>query len=312
MSTTSPAVTPQLSVLDTVADPTAQYGTPADRVQVQNASPFTLQVSVGGQQFTIQSFTAQTLPTSSTGAGLTLVPTDGPTGAQGSITAVWLLDNEGPPMADGQLTGAAQYAQGLGELLTTFSYVGASGTNTVDFTIPVPPNVRTLIIACDTTLGGVVLNVKVGGPTLGGFAPWPLYNAHPYLVGQNTLTENEAVVIVPVPGNVGSVLGLSAEVTATGGGFGGSVYGDTAAYNESLFYTGYMESSETYLDGQTLVAGPARLFTLWCGGCQINHGNAVLSGSNTTLTFPPNTIIAPGDSLTQQGGGFAGVTYAYP
>ena len=317
MSTTSPAVTPQLSVLSTIPDPTAQYGSPADRVQVQNASPFTLQVSVGGQQFTIQSFTAQTLPTSSTGAGCTIVATSGPTGAQGSITAVWLLAGEGPPMTDGQLTGAAQYAQGLGELLTTFAYVGGAGTNTVDFTIPIPPNVRTLLVYVGTTLGGVVLNVKIGGPTLGGFSPWPLYNARPYLVGQPGITQNDAVVVVPVPGNLSDGIGLKAEVTATGGGWVGSVYGDTASYDESLFYNGPIQAVSLGAAG-TLVNGPCRLLTAWLSsgtGVSMTLGAAIIlqntGATGLATSFPPNTILPAGQSVAISAGA-GGVTYAYP
>src|ERR1700676_4949830 len=137
MATTSPAQTLSLGVLATFPDPTAQYGAPAAIVQVQNASPFIITVTIDGETHNIQSFTAQTLPTAGSGASMLVLPTTGPAGTQGPLTPVWLTAGDPPPMADGQLTGAAQYAQGLGSQL--YQGAGSIGSRAI------PPTTRTLL-----------------------------------------------------------------------------------------------------------------------------------------------------------------------
>ncbi len=49
-----------LNTLQPVPNQTATYSTPAAKVQIQNASPFILNVTVDGAVQVLQSFTAQT------------------------------------------------------------------------------------------------------------------------------------------------------------------------------------------------------------------------------------------------------------
>jgi hypothetical protein len=98
-------------------------------------------VSAGGELYSIQSWTAQTIPLASDGVNPTVLPISGPSGTQGSMTAVWLLPGQSPPMEDGQLTGAAQYAQGLGQILLEPTTTNYPVTGPPTFTVPVPPTV---------------------------------------------------------------------------------------------------------------------------------------------------------------------------
>ena len=99
----------------TVPNPTAGGGNPAAAVQLQNASGFVLSVIASGNQYTIQPFTAQTIPLVQDGSPITLQPIGQAVGiVSASLYVVWLLGQgnqpEAPPMADGPLTSAAVFA----------------------------------------------------------------------------------------------------------------------------------------------------------------------------------------------------------
>jgi hypothetical protein len=101
-----------------LSDPGASSNNPAVSVQIQNASPFIVEVNSGGTVLTIQSFTAQTVATSGGGQQMSVAPMASGGSAQTlallSLTVVWLLAGEQSPMADGALTAAA-IATSIGE-----------------------------------------------------------------------------------------------------------------------------------------------------------------------------------------------------
>ena len=91
-------------------DPGATSNNPATAVQIQNASPFIIEVNSGGIVLTIQSFTAQTVLTSGGGQQMSVTPISASTStsvAAKSLTVVWLLANESAPIVDGPLTASA-------------------------------------------------------------------------------------------------------------------------------------------------------------------------------------------------------------
>lgn len=109
MSATSTPVVLALGATTQVPNPTAQWGNPAAAVQVQNSSAFLVDVNAGGEDYTIQPFTAQTFPLPSDGVPIAITAVENPSSLTGAthVTVVWLLNGEGPPMQDGPLTAAA-------------------------------------------------------------------------------------------------------------------------------------------------------------------------------------------------------------
>ena len=327
MATTSAAYTPTLNTLITALDPTAQWGNPANRLQIQNASPFTLEITCNGEQNTIQSFTAQTLTLDGAGTTVTMLPTSGPVGAQGSITAVWLQYQQTPPMADGQLTGAAQYAQGLAVPLLPATPFTASG-GLVNVPVPVPPTVRTLIVTTASAPGALGLQSLTA---VGLVTQQQLYAGPPYLPGE-VGTAPTSIFVIPIITPIDTGVGLFFSFFA--GGWQGTieVAGDTAQYPESVLYNGQAGAAvaaRTVAGTTTILNGPARILTaevhsaaavnaviVW-DGAEILHANATAAQQiSSTLTFPPNTLLSHGSSisLTTFGAGAATGTIvsAYP
>ena len=330
MATTSPAVIPTLQVFSAVPDPTAQYGSPATNVQIQNASPFIITVTVDGEQFTIQSFTAQTLPCGKTGTTLTILPTSGPAGSQGSITCVWLGNHESAPMGDSQLTGAAQYAQGLG---TTVG-VGPSMQGPINpglfFPAIMPPTIRTLIVKFVwqiPTTQLVIPDIKIQG----AYSLILYYKAPPYLYsfivsGPNTIVTG--AVIVPINSLLDPQINITIYKTsgpATTVSISATAYGDTALFDESTFYNGPLQVSGPLVG--VILSGPARLLTATLeaygataaalsidAGQQLLHVDGLAGQNNVvSLSFPPNTILSSGQALTVSGGSpVCTIGWAYP
>lgn len=108
MSTTTGPFTLTLLALESLPNPGLQ-GQNFVNVQLQNSSGFVLQVLAGGLSYTIQPFFAQTVPLSPDGTPVLVTPTQDPsnTGTQDTLTLVWLLPGESPPIVDGSLTAAA-------------------------------------------------------------------------------------------------------------------------------------------------------------------------------------------------------------
>ena len=321
MSFTSPTVPLSLDVPLTLSDTSATGGVPAASVQVQNATPFTLTVTVGGLQDVVQAWTAATLPTGGDGVGLIALPTSGPVGSQGELTCVWLLPGEGPPMADGQLTAAAQYAQGLGTTLLSPSTPQVANPVLV---VPVPPNVRTVILSIlQLTMGpNPITNVLAVGQT----SEIPFYNQPPYL-NASRIAQSNFLCFIPVVSSVDSEVSIS----ITGGGAGQyafTVFGDTALIEESSYYNGAAQPTQITVAG-LIKDGPFRLLTaalLSAGtGAVVLFPNTTGAGGGSDLVTtsagqsiatvaPPADYIVPlGSSVWATGAVTqAGITWAYP
>jgi hypothetical protein len=94
--------TPTAGVSFSVSDPNV-WGNPSTLVQIQNASGFTLSVASNGAPYTIQPQTATTIPTVGNGSPITITPSSGVANQVGTITTVWLLPDQTPPIPDGYL-----------------------------------------------------------------------------------------------------------------------------------------------------------------------------------------------------------------
>ena len=96
--TTGP-YTPVSGTPITVSDPST--GVPSNKVQIQNASGFSLSVQVGGLPYSVQPQTATTILTNNEGASITITPSSTVANQTGSITLVWLLAGQDSPIPDG-------------------------------------------------------------------------------------------------------------------------------------------------------------------------------------------------------------------
>lgn len=108
MSTTTGPYALALGVTGDAPNPTLG-GKDFTAVQLQNSSVFVLTVLADGLTYTLQPFVAQTIPLSGTGSPIQITPSQNPSGviAGDTLTLVWLLAGESPPMQDGPLTAAA-------------------------------------------------------------------------------------------------------------------------------------------------------------------------------------------------------------
>lgn len=308
-------------------------------VQLQNSSVFVISALAGGETYTIQSFTAQTIPLASDAAPIVITPIADPSGEVAgigsSLIPVWLLEGESPPMQDGPLTAAAIAAaitsQGIGTLVYGPAMPGADGVS-----VTPPPNSRTLIVVFVTPLfdAEVPELVQIAGTT----SLIDYYNQPPYLIGPEG---NTATIVTPIAGFVDTTILIEwTWAVAPPGGYTVAVYADTAEYDESIFYNGPMQSvSVTEAPDGTypILSGPARLLTLsleqaaagssdvvWFKGGVATAAilradvGAGLAPAVPVMTFPPNTILKAGDSLELNVYGAAGsasnanVVWAYP
>lgn len=171
----------------TLADPqvTGQWST---AVQIQNASGFLLSVQSDGAPYTIQPYTASTIPTPPGGAIIPVTPSALIANQVGTLTAVWLLDGQKAPIEDGSLT------QTIASERTTVLSNGGS-----------PPSY----------ISGSSITVAAGGG-LG------LYYLLPLQPTDQTLT----VLAYPVGGFI-SVLGSSMSLRVVGN-ISGQVYFDSS------------------------------------------------------------------------------------
>lgn len=104
-----------------------RYSTPAASVQLQNNTGFLLTVQSSGAPYTIQPYTATTIPTIMGGQSLIVTPNATTPNQVGQLSAVWLLDGQEPPIPDGPLTG------GIANQRVALT---ASGNGLQNFTIP--------------------------------------------------------------------------------------------------------------------------------------------------------------------------------
>ena len=182
----------------------------------------------------------------------------------------------------------------------------------------IPPTTRTLVFTFTAIPGTATLtNLAVEGA-----GNYSYYYGPPYLDSNTGLgPADNYVVVVPII----AADNPQFEILGTGT-WTITVYADPQQYDESVFYNGTVQANSSTTSGATLVSGPARLLT-----AAVNQSNATAAfatlniggkaflqcygaGNNSSLSFPPNTILPAGTSLTlTHGGGGAGfVTWAFP
>jgi hypothetical protein len=314
-------------------DPGATSNNPATQVQLQNATPFIIEVNVGGAVYTIQSFTAQTVPTSGGGQQMSVDPVESTAGGGGggSLTIVWLLAGEVSPMQDGPLTAAAITAANLPPGQVYNNTVTPSSGIFSALAIPIPSNARTLVIYLTSEGGAWFTLLRVTGGPIG----LDYYNQAPYLNNQPS-NPGVAAAVVPIEGAGGTgfeTISIVGEVSSGNAPVQLVVYADSLAYPESMFYNGPIIATDESLAAAGTVQvleGPARLIsaqlttssTVGASLTISGEGNILAAGATVDaqsiaqIAFPPDTILAAGAvlNLIQQstGASEAAVTYAYP
>lgn len=232
-------------------------------------------------------------------------------------------------MLDGPLTAAAVIAAAsapAASLLVGPITVSGAGGN---FVVPLPPNVRTLLIECNARGSGVTFLVRGVQSQFNYYGP-TLSSGKPAYLGWGA---SNNLLVVPIL----AVLDTSVQITVVGaaGTETFSVYGDVTLFPESTYYNGAAQAVSVVLGAaggpSNILVGPARLLTLeveaisgataevFMGGTRIARVDAAAAGTvapTAVLAFPPNTIL-PADSnlaLTQTNAGatVASLTYAYP
>jgi hypothetical protein len=327
VSTTGAPVSLALNTLAQVPNP-SNYQVPFAQVQLQNSSVFVIEVTAGGLQYTIQPFTS-TVPLTADGNPITILPTQNPGGATGTgstLTPVWLAAGEAPPMEDGPLTAAAIESAissvGLGSTLYPATSLAFSG-GIAFANVPVPAGTRTLIIDVSVGNTSTITNVQVSGSTSGR----NYYNQPPYLAstaGPNNLY----TIIVPFIGLVDT----SVVVTLTEGGTVQNatltVFGDTAAYPESIFYNGTAQTTgvvQGVIGNTTIVTGPKRILAVTADANAAGVGSVQMNGNTlialnagqgpTSLPMPPFTILQALETIVLAASTAAtagSVCWAYP
>ena len=188
-------------------------------------------------------------------------------------------------------------------------------------TLPVlnPPNsVRTLLVSLMGTAAVTTLNIT------GNQSGISYYFRAPYI---NELGTDTYFVVVPIAGAIDDTFTVTV-TTATSCTV--EVIGDTALYQESIFYNGFAAgagAARLAAGTSTVLNGPARLLTAQVetlGAFSANlliNGNQILrvdglAGQNgfDAVAFPPNTILSAGQAMTVTTSGLGGAscTYAYP
>jgi hypothetical protein len=329
MATSQPGLTVALGIEESYPNPTAQWGTVANSVQIQNSSAFVIQVTAGGETYVIQPFVAQTLTLgASGGAPINIEGLSSPSGLEtNQLTLIWLLRGEGPPMQDGPLTAAALIAAALPPGLVYGPTATAGGD--VVITQTAPSNTRTLILVITGTFINPVENIS-GITILGTTTNELYYDQLPYLAANEGLS---AQVVCPVNGAADTAY----EITITAAPpplnpWTYALYADTDQYPESIFYNGPYEASSADVNGAIVVSGPCRLASLlvsWITATNVgvNYNPATggpvslfsISPANASgacpISLPPNFILPAGASISMTlGNGEATVAAikAYP
>lgn len=196
-------------------------------------------------------------------------------------------------------------------------------------TVTVPTSVRTLLVDIQVTTSATVSLVTVQGVTTN----FLYYNAPPYLQGQVLLTRSGYLVVVPLLGSIDSQVTVSITSSSIAN-CTLNVYGDAAQYDESIFYNGNSNGGPVVIahnavGSGTLVSGPVRILSAFCGtatasaSAALNWGGnlwlvaeqGTTAGGSTTAFTPVVPLILPaGTSITYTivTGGNVSVMTAYP
>ena len=145
-----------------VGDPNVFTGPASSSVQVQNSSGYLISVNTGGSSYTIQPFACSTIPTQNrTGATITTIAPLSNFG--NSITLIWMIPGQNPPMDDGALT------QGNIQSLGLLSAVNVLNANAYSQALPAPPVGYVYSLYSITfTSGGAGQNWEIEAPYPGG------------------------------------------------------------------------------------------------------------------------------------------------
>jgi len=177
--TTGP-YTPVAGTPITVSDPST--GVPSNKVQIQNASGFSLSVQVGGLPYSVQPQTATTILTNNEGASITVTPSSTVANQTGTITLVWLLAGQDSPIPDGfmgqsvanqRLVTSGNVAAGANPFLTipllstdtaVVLQLGVGSLAGLNATYSITGGNTAILYASGTVMGSNPYNVKAVGP----------------------------------------------------------------------------------------------------------------------------------------------------
>jgi len=191
--------TPTAGVSFSVSDPNV-WGNPSTFVQIQNASGFTLSVATSGAPYSIQPQTATTIPTLGDGSVITITPSSGISNQVGTITTVWLLNEQNPPIPDGYLTASNANQREAAAF-------AAPGTITTNVTVSTLGTDQSVALIFNAIAGSPTIIYSIKGNQSGIL----------YASGTTTLGASNSTVLGPwqIYGNLDSTLNLS----ITNGGF---------------------------------------------------------------------------------------------
>ena len=97
---------PGVTAAYTQDDPRSANGMASTSVQIQNNAPLPVQVTAGGDEWSITSAQSSTIPLPPDGSGVVWTVTNpGSSQVTGFITFIWLLDSQEAPQPDGPLSG---------------------------------------------------------------------------------------------------------------------------------------------------------------------------------------------------------------
>jgi hypothetical protein len=220
-------------------------------------------------------------------------------------------------------TNSAQTVQlGQGSPILGPAAFTASG-GLISLAVSPPSTTRTLLILMANIGGGdpPVTGLSVTGQqTTNAYYSQGVYLATGQPVGGNRVY----FAVVPIAPAIDSSYSIA--IATAGGGYTVTVIGDTAFYDESVFYNGVIRSTGASLAaaGSTnMLGGPARLLTLSLSattaaniGISGSSALGLVAAGSVAVSFPPNTILQVNNTLilTQSGAGasLGLVTYAYP
>lgn len=310
-----------------VNDPAQAGGNPSAACQIQNSSPYQLNVLAAGDVLSIQPFFAQTVEIS--GQPITVTPLAGTSSIPCTVTFVFLLTTaantgvelpsgqwvETPPQEDGPLTAAAIASaiatQGAVDNLGTFTGLGSS------FTVTAKHTYNSLLVVTNTQVGHQAWYVTVANSTeLGAGAVFGA-PCQPYTV--NWLATRAVVACACIPGDVlqinilGSGLAGGDQATVLGMTNGPlpSVRPDGRAYPLGLFNVSAISSGA---GSATIVFGPPAPLRIMVKSVHVTGSTGfsdligTLNGNNIELTgVPPqggalNTVFESGLLLDVSGG----------
>ncbi len=216
-------------------------------------------------------------------------------------------------------------AAGFGRVLFDAVVPTAGGLAQANFSVPTVSVIHTLVIKAAVAAGQTVTRISVAGGSSG-----LVYRDGPPYLPQSPGGGGIWIAVVRILPSVDTSFVVNVYTVAAIATI--EVVGDALVYDESSFYNGTIQAAqqETYGAGTyLLVDGPCRLLTAALEVSGAGLGQIFIPGENIlrvdssagqtvleTLTFPPNTILPAGSSLSLSSNASTvicgNVTYAYP